>query len=167
MVLGGLFGSDRGLILLPAEAPEALRQGYRQLAERWLQGHPKWRIREDADVRELPGDQPLWLLGWENRHLDTFAQQASDFRLDARERRLTLADSPLDPTSDSPVLTRWRDQQPLAWMATTQAQSLPALARKLPHYGKYSYLVFSGPEATNRLKGQWPSGLSSLVHVFD
>jgi aminopeptidase N len=33
--------------------------------------------------------------------------------------------------------------------------ALPGLGRKLPHYGKYSYLGFEGDEPTNDLKGQW------------
>jgi aminopeptidase N len=70
----------------------------------------------------------------------------------------------LDPTTDSPVLTRRMADQPIAWMATRLPDALPALARKLPHYGKYSVLSFSGPEATNRLKGQWPSGESALTY---
>ncbi|MBK1718301.1 peptidase M28 [Thiocystis violacea] len=167
VALGNLFGSDQGLILLPSEAPAALGPGYRQLAERWRQGHPNWRIHDDAEFSELPTDRPVWLLGWENRHLDGFARDATDFALDASAHRLTLAGIELDPARESPVLTRWRDRQPLAWMATTDPQALPALARKLPHYGKYSYLVFSGPEATNRLKGPWPSGDSNLVHAFE
>jgi hypothetical protein len=33
---------------------------------------------------------------------------------------------------------------------------LPVLARKLPHYAKYSYAAFSGAEMTNLAKGVWP-----------
>ena len=38
--------------------------------------------------------------------------------------------------------------------------SLPRLGQKLPHYGKYSYLVFDGTR--NIGKGQWPAGDSPL-----
>ena len=37
-------------------------------------------------------------------------------------------------------------------------------ARKIPHYGKYSYLVFS--EGTNRVKGTWDVTGSPTVHEF-
>jgi hypothetical protein len=39
-------------------------------------------------------------------------------------------------------------------------ESLPRLGAKLPHYGKYSYLVFEGTR--NVGKGQWPSRPSPL-----
>jgi hypothetical protein len=38
------------------------------------------------------------------------------------------------------------------------------IARKIPHYGRYSYLVFGG--TTNRVKGNWPTAASPLVHVW-
>src|SRR5262249_42000826 len=38
-----------------------------------------------------------------------------------------------------------------------------ALARKLPHYGKYSWLVFAGDEATNEATGEWPVGDTPLA----
>jgi hypothetical protein len=37
------------------------------------------------------------------------------------------------------------------------------MARKLPHYGKYSYLAFEGDEPTNMVKGQWSADGSPLV----
>jgi hypothetical protein len=40
--------------------------------------------------------------------------------------------------------------------------ALPGLGRKLPHYGKYSYLAFAGDEPANDLKGQWTAADSPL-----
>ena len=37
-------------------------------------------------------------------------------------------------------------------------------ALKIPHYGKYSYLVFQ--DGVNRVKGTWPALTSPLTHVF-
>ena len=37
-------------------------------------------------------------------------------------------------------------------------------ARKIPHYGKYSYLVFT--DGTNAVKGTWPAPSSPLIHTF-
>ena len=38
------------------------------------------------------------------------------------------------------------------------------IARKIPHYGRFSYLVFE--ETTNHIKGVWPAPSSPLVHVW-
>ena len=40
------------------------------------------------------------------------------------------------------------------------------LARKLPHYGRYSFVTFEGKAPTNRLKGEWPLGDSALSQVL-
>jgi hypothetical protein len=56
--------------------------------------------------------------------------------------------------------------QALGWLAAGQAAALPGLGRKLPHYGRYSYLAFTGDEPTNVLKGQWPVVHSPLSIVL-
>jgi hypothetical protein len=40
-----------------------------------------------------------------------------------------------------------------------------SIVRKLPHYGKYSYLLFSGDE--NIKKGIWRIESSPLIHIFN
>jgi hypothetical protein len=47
---------------------------------------------------------------------------------------------------------------PLSADAASQA------GRKIPHYGKYSFLSFSG--GANKAKGTWPVTASPAVHVF-
>ncbi|CRI63173.1 Peptidase M28 [Thiocapsa sp. KS1] len=164
VALSNLFGSERGLMILPAAAPETLKDGYKRLAEAWKTGHPGWEIRWDDTLKALPEDRAVWLMGWENRWLDRFAQLAQGVTLEPEQRRLRLGDEDrLDGTQVSPVLTAWRDRQPLGWLAASDPAALPGLARKLPHYGKYSYLVFSGSAPENLAKGQWPSGDSELV----
>ena len=58
----------------------------------------------------------------------------------------------------------------LLWVASDLPDAIVELARKLPHYRKYSYLGFDSNELTSVLKGQWPvvtSPLSSLVTQKD
>ena len=172
ITLSNLFGAEQGWILIPTAAPEPLRSGYQHLAERWQAGHRGWQIREDRAFDQLPNDRPVWLLGWENQHFATFAHHAADFTVTptAQSHTLkfnTLNTPPFNSATDSVVLTRRFDHTAVAWMGTYVAEALPALARKLPHYGQYSYLNFSGAEATNQLKGQWPSGESALTYRLD
>ena len=56
--------------------------------------------------------------------------------------------------------------QALGWLAADTAAALPGLGRKLPHYGRYSYLAFTGDEPANVLKGQWPVVHSPLSIVL-
>ncbi len=43
------------------------------------------------------------------------------------------------------------------------AEAVGGLSRKLLHYGKYSYLAFTGTEPSNIVKGQWPAVGSPLT----
>ena len=164
VTLSRVFGADRGLILTPAAASGPLAEGYRHLAKDWAAGHPGWEVRDDQDLNRLPQDGPLWLLGWENCHLAAFAAgDGVPFRLDAATRTLELQGQTVPTEAPSPVLTRTLGGQPVAWMAAADSAALPGLGRKLPHYGKYSYLVFSGPAPQIQIKGQWPAGDSELT----
>ncbi|MCP5050752.1 MAG: M20/M25/M40 family metallo-hydrolase, partial [bacterium] len=52
--------------------------------------------------------------------------------------------------------------QVIVLISADRTDAMPGLARKLPHYGKYSYLAFEGAEPTNMFKGQWPAVNSPL-----
>ena len=53
-------------------------------------------------------------------------------------------------------------ERTVGWIGAVLEESLPGLARKLPHYGKYGWLVFSGEAPDNIRKGQWPVRSSPL-----
>lgn len=158
--LSALFGAERGLMVLAAAEPTDLAAGYRQLAQAWLGQAKGWDLVLDQDLDRLPADRPVWLLGWSNRFLTELAARAPG--LDPMHRRLTLDDQVIEGDDASLALVRDQAGYPLGLIATGTAAALPGLARKLPHYGKYGYLAFTGPEPVNRLKGQWPAGESAL-----
>lgn len=58
-------------------------------------------------------------------------------------------------------------QQGVAWLVAERQAAIPGLLRKLPHYSKYSYLVFEGDAPQNLLKGQWMVMDSPLSVSFD
>lgn len=164
--LSNLFGADKGLILLPSAATGRLADGYSQLAAAWANGHQDWQVLADNDVDELPNDRPVWLLGWNNRFLAGLDEGQSAFGLEPDSRMVMIGDTGIDGVSKSLVLTRHRDGQVLGWLAAQDPAALPGLTRKLPHYGKYSYLVFDGVAPTIQLKGQWAASESPLVVWF-
>jgi len=56
--------------------------------------------------------------------------------------------------------------QSMVFIQPGNRESVAGLIRKLPHYGKYSYLAFNDAEPTNIAKGQWPIMKSPLVKTF-
>jgi hypothetical protein len=54
----------------------------------------------------------------------------------------------------------------LAFIGSDSSDAIHALARKLPHYHSYGYLVFDGDKAVNSLKGYWPVTQSPMTVFF-
>ena len=162
--LSNLFGSERILILLPAEASKASLQAYRRLANHWGEGYREAEIRLDSEVKQLPGDRPVWLLGWENRHLAAFLTGLEHYPFERQSEALRINQNHYRLGDHSFALTRRNpaNGQTQAWLAGVSPESIAGLARKLPHYGKYSYLAFTGRGPKNVLKGQWPVTASPL-----
>lgn len=172
--LNEAFGAERALAVLPASAPPLLRQGYLNLAKSWQQGNPEQlAIAFDSELSELPFDQAVWLLGWENRFRDVLAPALAGYRFADRGAELALEDAELLRDQHSVVVAARRPENPanaVIFIAAERAAALPGLAKKLPHYGKYSYLGFVGDEPSNVAKGQWPvvdSPLSVSIEQSD
>ncbi len=153
------FGATRAVIVLPSAAPEPLREAYRQLAQTWVSSQSGGiQIVSDADLTQLPADKTVWLLGWKNRFRDQIhpTLRKHGVRFDADTMR--LGDVTARRAEHATVVVGRHpgdDSLALAWIGADNARAIPGLTRKLPHYGKYSYLAFSGDAPTNVAKGQW------------
>ena len=154
------MGAGQVLVVLAEQAPAELKQAYRALAERWQEEKPgQVDVMLDTELQTLPDDRAVWLFGWHNRLRPQLnaALQAYDFV--ASDDQVRITGTTLSAQSHSLVVLGRQPQahdQALGWLAADTAAALPGLGRKLPHYGRYSYLGFSGTAPDNMLKGQWP-----------
>jgi aminopeptidase N len=154
------LGAGQLLIVLPAAAPAELGSAYAALARAWQASQPgRIEVLADSDLEQLPGDRSVWLFGWDNRFRPLLGQALADYDFADRGTTLQVAGTRLSRDEHAIVVLGRRPEDPgqaLGWLAAGQAAALPGLGRKLPHYGKYSYLAFSGEAPDNVLKGQWP-----------
>jgi len=154
------MGAEQVLVVLANNTPAALKQAYRALALQWQQQKPGHvDIVVDSELQTLPDDRAVWLFGWHNRFRPQLnaALQAYDFA--ASDDKVRIAGTTLTPQTHSLAVLGRQPQSPdqaLGWLAADSAAALPGLGRKLPHYGRYSYLGFAGTAPDNVLKGQWP-----------
>ncbi|HXK10564.1 MAG TPA: M20/M25/M40 family metallo-hydrolase [Vicinamibacteria bacterium] len=154
--IGQIFGEPRILAVLPTKATDAEREAWRRLIEGWKTDTHVPEVRTDAEVVELPKDRAAWLLGRENALAARLFASGGDYTLDAHKLRVDREEMPL--AGHSAVIVRRHPknlEQAVGWIFADGEAALPGLGRKLPHYGKYSYLGFEGDEPTNVLKGQW------------
>ena len=152
-----IFGAEKLLIVLPRKAPEALRAKYLEIAQAW-QNQPARAtiIKWDDEIERLPKDSAVWLFGWENGLRGEFKNALATGAAAMSDTGVQFGNGEYERSLHALALTAHIGQTPAAWLAAPDAAMLPVLARKLPHYAKYSYAAFSGAELTNLAKGVWP-----------
>lgn len=160
--LGQLFGDAAPLVVIAADEPAARLAAYRAMAESWNGPAHAPRVVLDRDVTTLPTDRSVWLLGRTNR----FAQALVDGQAVSMDDARVVIDAQPMPLGDHAAVIVRRHPGNVAkavgWIVADRVDAMPGLARKLPHYGKYSYLGFEGAEPTNMLRGQWQASDSPL-----
>ena len=160
--IGQLFGEPRVLAVLPAGLPAPEDAAWRALLKGWETPALAIDVKTDAEVTALPVDRGVWLLGRENRLAALFARQEG---LTLGTNELSALGEKAAFASHSFVLVARHPgnaAKAVGWIFGEPLAALPGLGRKLPHYGKYSYLGFEGTEPVNVLKGQWPESDSPL-----
>jgi hypothetical protein len=162
------MGDKKVLVVLPSSASApGLSAAYRQLGTSWQGGRDSdVELIRDDQLETLPDDRTVWLLGWNNRFRKVMDKALDGYEYSATADGVTIDGKALDQSGHTVVVVaRSSDhaEHALGWLATRNAGALPGLARKLPHYGKYSYLGFSGDAPDNILKGQWSTVSSPLT----
>ncbi|MCB1760627.1 MAG: M1 family peptidase [Gammaproteobacteria bacterium] len=163
--LGQLFGDRSMTIVLPAEAETRELEALTTVAEAWSRRWQDLRVIRDDRITALPSDRSVWLFGLRNRFAASLLAQLAEDQMALSADQLHIAERSLATAEHSFALTAAHPQQPqhaIALLNLASAEAANGLARKLPHYGKYSYTVFSGNEPTILLKGQWPTNRSAL-----
>ena len=156
------MGAERVLIVLPDQATRDMQEAYQALADSWRKAEPaQVELVFDHALEDIPDDRTVWLFGWSNRFLPQLrsALQAYDFEDLGGDGGVRIGHTTVTPEKHSLVVLGRQQERPdqaLGWLAAASPAALPGMGRKLPHYGRYSYLAFTGTAPDNVLKGQWP-----------
>lgn len=157
--VGRIFGSGKVLIVLPSKEPEPMRTAWKELAEKWCAGNEAIDAEWDDAIPNLPLNAAAWIFGHENKFRPEDEPDMQRLELEIGDDQVTIGDNAY-PIEDHSFMITLRHPlnrgEVIAWLATDDTAPIAGLNRKLPHYGKYSYLVFDGDEPTNVAKGQWP-----------
>lgn len=163
--LGQMFGASEISILLPSGASNDMKEAWQDLAASWQQKSSGITVLWDDRLKSLPKQQAVWIFGRENRFLSRIQPALMQRGLKIRNDQVTwkqqdylLSDHNLALVAAHPD----DSQTSVGFISSPSAASLPTLARKLPHYGRYSMTLFSGFSVNNLLKLQWPLTESPL-----
>lgn len=174
--LSRALGAKNSLFVLPTLALPEERAAWTAFAKNLC---PTCRIVDDKAVDTLPADAAVWVLGYGNQLRGGAA--AGVVRYQARFddvgflppgswTRERLKAERTEPGKTSLVLALPSPRSALQAMVFVGAHkhaAIPLLARKIPHYGKYGYLGFTGDAAENSLKGQWTPDTAPLTVFLD
>ena len=154
------FGARRVSILLPSQAPGSLLKAYKQLADSWARSQgTEVEIKRDSQVTRLPADRTVWLFGWENRFVRELSPSLRSYGASASGEGVRLPSATYARRGHSVALTMRHpvsSDEALAWFAVDNAAGVSDLGRRLPHFHRYSYLVFEAVKGANITKGRWP-----------
>ncbi len=162
--LSRAFGAEHVLIVVPA-GEEGVYSG---LLKAWARTGVE--VTSDRDLAKLPDDRAVWVIGRSNRFVADVDAALHAHRASLRDGALKFEEASYPVYTKSIIAAARNPANPAAvfvFLSAPTAAAADALARKLPHYGKYSWLVFSGDSADNEGKGEWPPGDSPLRRVFD
>lgn len=154
--LGQLFGAHKLTIVLPSNASKTDRESYRQLAESWSNSQSDIDIRWDSELKQLPDERFIWIFGAGNRFTPLFDPVLNRLPGDKKQKieRRSIAVSRRHPRNP---------QISIALLNIQPLQAAQGIARKLPHYSRYSYVLFDGEEPSMQFKGQWQTTNSGLT----
>jgi hypothetical protein len=166
--LADTYGALRPAAILPREEefPDVLL-GYHQFARAQESPGP---LLDDGPFSALPPGG-LWVFGRQNQYaLKHLTEPLKDYGVTFDEHQVVVRGEPVAWKDHSFVFTLKRPggrAGSVTWIVAGSGESVSRLQRKLPHYGKYGYLVFAGPRAENRIKGSWRANETDLVKSFD
>lgn len=159
--LSKAFGAEKALIVLPS-TDEAER--YAGLVKTWSKAGLD--VVRDTEVTDFPADRAVWVLGTTNRLLPSIAAALKNEGAALEPAGATLDGNRFDIAAKSVAIVARHPKDPAAaivFVSATSAAAADGLARKLPHYGKYSWLVFGGEAPDNEAKGEWTARNSPLA----
>jgi aminopeptidase N len=158
--LSKAFGAKKVLIVMSAQSAPT----YAGLAKAWSREGVETVM--DSQIDALPADRAVWVFGAGNRFAPVVAEALKTYGASLDATGLRTANAMHGAAGRSLVAVARHPQNPDLVVISVSASSeaaAEALARKLPHYGKYSWLVFAGDEATNEATGEWPVGDTPLA----
>jgi hypothetical protein len=168
--LNKIWGSKINMIILPSKAEKIQLDIYKELAKQWTTAdNDSFIVVMDKDISKLPETQTAWIFGYENTFATVVNNKLSAYNSSFTTDSIIFDGKKINKKNDV-ILTipnsNDANRQNI-FIATSNPKAIPGLVRKLPHYGKYSYLAFNGDEPTNIAKGQWPVLNSPLVKIFN
>ncbi len=164
------YGAEKTLIILPDENSNDYDL-YKEFSELWVKGNEeKFTFGSLENIDVLPSGKAIMLLGLENKFASIVNTAIKEYGSELLKDGVRYGKRELSSNDNSffiSIVNPNNQKAVITLLSIGNKDAVAGLNRKLPHYGKYSYLAFSGSESTNIDKGQWSVNNSPLVYNID
>ncbi|MCG2725052.1 MAG: M28 family peptidase [Elusimicrobia bacterium] len=168
--LSRILGAKKPLIILPSKAESDKLEKYKEFALLWTKDETNLpEIKMDSEISSLPENRAFWLIGKENMFFENYSKIMETLNAKLNEKAFVYENAEFelkDKTLVFSAMNPANDNFSAGFILADSPDKLKSLARKLPHYGKYSYLVFD-KDMTNIKTGLWDIVNSPLTAVFE
>ncbi len=165
--IGQIFGDPEILAVIPSAADAKAQAAYRKIAEGWQTDVHNVTVVMDTDIDSIPEDRAAWVFGYNNRLAATLFQSDSAMGLEVGGGAINARGEAIPLNNHSAVIIRRHPDnvtKAVGWIVIDPIEAFPGVQRKLPHYGRHSYLGFEGTEPSNMVKGEW-SAIDSPLRI--
>lgn len=166
-----ILASKENLVVLPSKVDKSRQATYNDFIDQWKAiDTDQFDVVFDNQINALPPDKTVWVIGFENRFAEEINRAILPYHSSLTGDSVVFKNVATPKLNHSFVFTLFNSQNSdisMAFIAIDNKSAIEGLIRKLPHYGKYSYLGFEGEEPVNVAKGEWPVFGSPLVKLFN
>jgi aminopeptidase N len=159
--IGQALGATSVLIVVPGQGDPAMVRAYERLATQWAEDRKYSVVKDDHASSSPAQNTTVWVFG--TAEVGSLAARALPPGVSMTADRWLIAGTAYDPTQQGVVMTAVHPDHPdqtVNRLIASNPHWVPAIARKLRHYGKYSYLVFAADAVVD--KGIWPTASSPM-----
>ncbi|MBK7096616.1 MAG: M20/M25/M40 family metallo-hydrolase [Saprospiraceae bacterium] len=169
--LSKILASRQNLIILPSDVSTSQKELYIEFAEKWIKSdNDSYKIVFDNEIAGIPETETGWIFGRTNKFYHLIENQLNTYNDFLPSELKNLISDKQSSIAKELIVTVFEPEnhnKQLAFIELSNKTAVDGLIRKLPHYGKYSYLGFEGDEPVNVLKGQWEVIKSPLSRTID
>ena len=158
--VGELFGAAQIAFVLP----NADRQHWALMAETFGQGAESEILYADQ-IESIPQDRSVWILGKDNPFMEQVVSSTELYSVSNTPNGIQIGANELEYANRSTVVIGRHAANPelaVGWIHVEDMVAMPGMIEKLPHYGRYSNLSFTGSEPTIDVRGVWTSPNSPM-----
>lgn len=165
--LSQTYGASQAVVVLPANVEENMLDAYQNIANKWNESGG-FVIKKDSEVTDDDLlNRAVWIMDMNNALVGNLVP-ADDSQFSVTQEGIILKDETYNSKNYSWAITLQHPKSPdfsMTLLHINDMELMNAISRKLPHYGKYGYLVFE--DAQNIAKGEWRISKSPLIRKIE